>query len=130
MASRSAIAALAGLLVATVVSAVAQTNPALSPAAKAGSNRSAPLRIQTQTQYVLHGSGAGTLEDQRVLQENLRRAIYETAAKECELLNSIFHGECRLVSLNASSNALDRGMGSDSATGNGGATFEIIPQSD
>jgi len=128
MASRPAIAALAALLLATAVSAVAQTNPA--PATKSGTNRPAPIRIQTQTQFVLHGAGAGTLEDQRLTQESLRRAIYETAAKECELLNSVFHGECRLVSLNASSNALDRGMGSDSATGNGGATFEVIPQSD
>jgi hypothetical protein len=130
MASRSAIAALAALMVTTAVSAVGQTNPPSSQAARAGSNRATPIRIQTQTQFVLHGSGSGTLEDQRLLQENLRRAIYETAAKECEILNAVFHGECRLVSLNASSNALDRGTGNDLASGNGGATFEIFPQSD
>ena len=131
MASRSATAALAALMVATAVNAVGQTNPPSSQAARgAGSNRATPIRIQTQTQFVLHGSGSGTLEDQRLLQENLRRAIYETAAKECEILNAVFHGECRLVSLNASSNALDRGTGNDLASGNGGATFEIFPQSD
>jgi hypothetical protein len=56
----------------------------------------------------MHGAGAGTLEDQRLMQESLRRAIYETAAKECEILNLVFHGECRLVNLNANSNPLDR----------------------
>jgi hypothetical protein len=132
MASRPAIAALAALLLATGVSAVAQTNPASSQAAKSGTNRPAPIRIQTQTQFVMHGAGAGTLEDQRLMQESLRRAIYETAAKECEILNSVFHGECHLVTLNANSNPLDRmgNLGNDGASGNGGATFEIIPQSD
>jgi hypothetical protein len=129
MASRSAMAALAALLLATAVSAVAQTNPA-PQAAKAGTNRAAPIRIQTQTQFVLHGAGSGSLEDQRLMQESLRRAIYETAAKECEILTSVFHGECRLVLLNAASNAVDRVTGGDGASGNGGATFEIIPQSD
>ena len=90
MASRSAIAALAALMMATAVNAVGQTNPPSSQAARAGSNRATPIRIQTQTQFVLHGSGSGTLEDQRLLQENLRRAIYETAAKECEILNAVF----------------------------------------
>jgi hypothetical protein len=130
MGSTSATAALAVLVLATAVTAVAQTNLPSSQAARAGSNRATPIRIQTQTQFVSHGSGASTLEDQRLLQENLRRAIYETAAKECEILNAVFHGECRLVSLNASSNALDRGTGGDSASGNGGATFEIFPRSD
>jgi len=129
MGSRSA-TALAVLVLATAVTAVAQTNAPSLQAARAASNRATPIRIQTQTQFVLHGSGASTLEDQRLLQENLRRAIYETAAKECEILNAVFHGECRLVSLNASSNALDRGTGSDSASGNGGATFEIFPHAD
>jgi hypothetical protein len=132
MASRPAIAALAALLLATGVSAVAQTNPASSQAAKSGTNRPAPIRIQTQTQFVMHGAGAGTLEDQRLMQESLRRAIYETAAKECEILNSVFHGECHLVMLNANSNPLDRmgNLGNDGASGNGGATFEIIPRAD
>jgi hypothetical protein len=128
MTSRSAIAAVAALLSATAVGAIAQTTSLSSPGAKA--SRATPIRIQMQTQFMLHGSGSTTLEDQRLLQENLRRAIYETAAKECELLNAVFHGECRLVSLNAGSNALDRGTGTESASGNGAATFEIIPQSD
>lgn len=129
MASRP-VMALAALLLATGVSAVAQTNPASPQAAKSGTNRPAPIRIQTQTQFVMRGGGAGTLEDQRLMQESLRRAIYETAAKECEILNSVFHGECRLVALNANSNPFDRATGNDGASGNGAATFEIIPQSD
>jgi len=130
MGSRSATAAFAVLVLATAVSAVAQTNLPSSQAAKSGSNRAAPIRIQTQTQFGLQRSGASTLEDQRLLQENLQRAIYETAAKQCAILNAVFRGECRLVSLNAGSNALDRGLGSESASRNGGATFEIFPRSD
>jgi hypothetical protein len=132
MGARLAIATSAALLLATAGNAQAQTPQAASPGAKAATNRAAAIRIQTQTQLVVHGSGSSSLEDQRLLQENLRRAIYEMAAKECDLLNAVFHGECRLLQLNVSSNALDRGTAilADGANGNGAATFEVIPPSD
>lgn len=130
MGLRPATAALAALLLAITVTAVAQTAPPSAPGAKAAATKANPIRIQMQTQFLLRGSASSTLEEQRLLQENLRRAIYETAAKECDLISAVFHGECRLVSLNASSNALDRGPGADPASGNGAATFEIIPSSD
>jgi hypothetical protein len=72
---------------------------------------------------VTRPSSTATTQDQLAAQEELRRLLYESAARECGVIGDTFKAECRIASLNISSNANNRG--NDGIFANANVTFEL-----
>ena len=76
---------------------VAIATPALSQQPNA--RQDAPVRVQSSINFFVHGPTGDGEEAQR-LRDKGRRAIYEMAARECDLAREVFGRECRLESVN------------------------------
>src|ERR1700744_4295328 len=61
------------------------------------------VRVQTNTNFFVPGP-TGESEEANKNRERARRAIYEMAAHECELLLQVLAQECRLESVNVNMN--------------------------
>ena len=73
--------------------------PAFSQQQNAKLRQETPVRIQSTTNFFMSGPTGDGEEAQR-LRDKGRRAIYEMAARECDLAREIFARECRLESVN------------------------------
>jgi len=126
---RLTLGAVAFLVVAGALPANAQTAIVLPPR-----EASLPIvgtvpapRIQVQVQLQTRGSGNSTADEQRAAQEALRRSLYDVAVKECSIIVEVFKADCRMLTLNVTSNILDRGgPGVDMITTTANITFELM----
>ena len=116
----------AGLLV--FAGANAQTitiRPANSAPLSAG--QIAPTRIQVQMNISQRVTMDG-VDEQRHVEEAVRRSLYEMAMNECSVITAIFKTGCRMASLNVNSNAQERNEALYSINGNATGTYELTAQ--
>jgi len=61
------------------------------------------------------------------MSEKARRAIYQIAARECQILTEVFNASCKLVSVNAASNvdARMQGQGNEGIRASATAVYEL-----
>jgi hypothetical protein len=87
-------------------------------------DRNMPLvRVQTVTTFFVAGP-TGEGEEAAKLRERARRAIYEMAAHECDLLRDVLAKECRLEMVNVNLNR-QFGQQLEGYTASGNMTFQI-----
>ncbi len=82
------------------------------------------VRVQSSISYFVPGP-SGDSDDGQKLRERARRVIYETAARECDLLKDTLAKECRLESVNSN---INRQFGQGQQEGfsiNGSMNFQI-----
>ncbi|WP_024340888.1 hypothetical protein [Bradyrhizobium japonicum] len=82
------------------------------------------VRVQTSINFFVAGP-SGDSEEAQKLRERARRAVYEMAARECDLLREVIARDCRLESVNTS---INRQLGPQQAEGfniNGSMAFQI-----
>jgi hypothetical protein len=103
------------------------SSPAL--AQNATSAKRTEVRINASfniSQPVAVTDAAGLIE----IQANARKAVYEIVGRECKLLLDTIASECRLESLNVSSNEQNQNFRGDSSTillnTTGNSTFRIL----
>ena len=85
----------------------------------------APVRIQSSMNFFVHGPSGDGEEAQR-LRDKARRAVYEIAARECDLLREVIARECRMESINIS---IGRQYGSQQPEGytvNGAMNLQVF----
>ncbi len=87
--------------------------------------RDAILHVQVSYQLQQPIAAAGSLDEQKAAMKLDHAAFYELASKECELLRSVFPGNCRLAALNVSGSIGQSFNGISFAHAN--ATFEVTP---
>ncbi len=87
--------------------------------------RDAILRVQVNYQLQQPIAALGGLDEQKAAMKLDHATFYELASKECELLHSVFPGNCRLAALNVSGPIGQSFNGIRFATAN--ATFEVTP---
>ena len=120
MINRILFAACASVLL--ITSATAQ-----SPLFQDGRSRQdGSVRVQTSLNFSIQGP-TGDSEEAQKLREKARRMIYETAARECDLLKETLAKDCRLENVNSNINT-NRQYGAvpqDGFTINGSMTFQI-----
>jgi hypothetical protein len=82
------------------------------------------VRVQSSVNFFVAGpSGEG--EEAQKLRERARRAVYEMAAHECDLLREVLAKECRMESVNSN---ITRQFGQQQQEGfsvNGSMNFQI-----
>ena len=66
----------------------------------AGQHQEAPVRVQNNFNFFVPGPNNDS-EESRKSRDNARRAIYEMAAKECDLLREVLAKDCRLESVSS-----------------------------
>jgi hypothetical protein len=86
-----------------------------------------PTRIQVQMNISQRVTMDGVNEQRRV-EEAVRRSLYEMAMNECTVITAIFKTGCRMASLNVNSNAQERGETLYSINGNATGTYELTAQ--
>jgi hypothetical protein len=82
-----------------------------------------PVRVQVGTSFFMPGP-VGDLAEANRVREQARRVIYEMAAKECEVLLSVFASQCRLEGLNVNV-ARQGGQQVDGFIVNGSMTYSV-----
>jgi hypothetical protein len=65
-----------------------------------GQHQDAPVRVQNNFNFFVPGPNNDS-EESRKARDNARRAIYEMAAKECDLLREVLAKDCRLESVSS-----------------------------
>jgi len=124
MVKRSTLA-IAFALVSTIAADAQNYNqPVLVQGRNGGSNA---IRVQTGTSFFVPGP-TGETEDATKNRERARRAIYEMAAHECELLLQVLAQECRLESITVNVNR-QFGQQVEGYTAMGNMTFQITLKS-
>lgn len=88
--------------------------------------RAAPLRVESSLNVQVPLS-PGTTSDEQIRQsEEARKALYQTAARECALLQDVFKIECRLQSVRVMSNIQSRNSAGDFVNVNGSFSYELL----
>lgn len=85
----------------------------------------APVRVQSAINFFMPGPSGDGEEAQR-LRDKARRAVYEMAARECDLVREVLARECRLESVNVN---IGRQHGSQQPEGytiNGSMSLQIF----
>lgn len=93
----------AALVIASSLAAAAQTVVVERAAAGPLEPRGDIVRVQVSVGFFV-AAPAGDGEAALQAQERARRAIYETAGRECEVLRATIAGECRLESITVNIN--------------------------
>ena len=89
------------------------------------SRQEAPVRIQSSINFFVNGPTGDGEEAQR-LRDRSRRAVYEMAARECDVVREVFARECRLESVNVN---IGRQYGSQQQEGytvNGSMNLQVF----
>ena len=86
-----------------------------------------PTRIQVQMNISQRVMGDG-VEEQRRVEQAVRRSLYEAALNECAIITTVFKGGCRLASLNVNSNTQERNEAVYFVNGNANGSYEITAQ--
>ena len=84
-------------------------------------------RIQVQMNVTQRVTSDG-VEEQRRVEESVRRSLYEMAMNECAIISSVFKTGGRLAALNVNSNAQQPNQNNYFVNGNANGTYELIPQ--
>jgi hypothetical protein len=91
-----------------------------------GQRQEASVRVQTSFNFFVPGPGGDSEEAQKV-REKARRSVYETAARECEMLREVLARECRMESITSNIGRQQYGQQQvEGYTVNGSANFQII----
>jgi hypothetical protein len=116
----------AGLLVFAAANAQTITiRPADGASLSAG--QTAPTRIQVQMNISQRVTKDG-VDEQRRVEEAVRRSLYEMAMNECTVITAVFKSGCGMASLNVNSNAQERNENLYSINGNATGTYELTVQ--
>ncbi len=115
----------AGLLL-SLVPAVAQTpgQRIVLEQLNAGQRPEGQVRVQSNINFFVAGP-TGDIEDAQKLREKAQRAVYEMAARQCDLLREILAKDCRMESVNSN---IGRQFGQQQQEGytvNGSMSFQI-----
>jgi hypothetical protein len=114
----------AGLLLA-LAPAVAQTPGQRVVVEQLGGQRQeGQVRVQSNINFFVAGPTADG-EDAQKLRDKAQRAIYEMAARQCDLLREVLAKDCRMESLNSN---IGRQFGQQQQEGytvNGSMSFQI-----
>ncbi|WP_375304709.1 hypothetical protein WI560_21155 [Bradyrhizobium sp. A11] len=68
-----------------------------------GLRQDGPVRVQTSINFFVAGP-SGDSEEAQKLRERARRAVYEMAARECDILREVLARDCRMESVNTNVN--------------------------
>ena len=82
-------------------------------------------RVQVSIQ-VNRAAVASSTQDQLAAQEDLRHVLYDSVARECGIIGETFKADCRIASLNMSSNSGNGGNANMFA--NASVTFALTPK--
>jgi hypothetical protein len=93
---------LAALVLLTIGGARAQT-VVIQQRPSAPEHKGSEVRIQVNISFFVAGA-VNSSEASLKIQEDARRALYQSAAKECEVLQSTIAGECRLEQVSVNMN--------------------------
>jgi hypothetical protein len=85
-----------------------------------------PTRINVGFNISQRVSG-NSLDEQRRVDQALRRRLYQLAMQECALLIEVIGGECRIVSMNVNSNIQDNNE-FHTVNGSMNGQYEITPR--
>lgn len=81
------------------------------------------VRIQSSVSFFIAGP-TGDSEDAQKLRERARRAIYEMAARECDLLREVLAKDCRMESVTTNVNR-QFGQQPEGLIVNGSMNFQV-----
>jgi hypothetical protein len=90
----------------------------------AGQRQDAPVRVQTNFNFFVRGP-SGDSEEARKARDNARRAIYDMAARECDVLREVLAKECRLESVTSNIGQQYGAQQPEGFTVNGSMSFQI-----
>ena len=82
------------------------------------------VRVQSTINFFVAGP-SGDSEEAQKLRDRARRTVYETAARECDLLREVLARDCRMESVNI---GVNRQFGQQQTEGfnvNGSMSFQI-----
>jgi len=123
LASRLASAGI-GLLFAIIPAAAQSPGQRASEQSGASLRQEGPVRVQSSISFFVAGP-SGESEEAEKLRDRARRSVYQTAARECDLLRETIAKDCRLESVSTN---ISRQFGQQQAEGfnvNGSTTFQI-----
>lgn len=83
-----------------------------------------PVRVQLGVNFFMPGSPNDTGEEAERVREQARRIVYEMAAKECAVLQSVLARDCRLEAMNVNLNR-QAGQALGGFFVNGNMTYQI-----
>jgi hypothetical protein len=84
-------------------------------------------RVQVNVNFFVASPADDSAGSQQA-QENARRTLYERAGRECELLKATLASECRLQSVNVSTNRQFNRTTPEGFVATGNFTFRITPK--
>jgi cyanophycinase-like exopeptidase len=111
-------------LLALAASTTAERTATAQDAGAERAGRISVLRVQSTVSLFVPGN-QGSLDEQKAAGESGRRAVYEMAARECQVLVEVFRADCKLVSVNVNVNAQTRTPGSEGLAVNGTIAYEL-----
>ena len=85
----------------------------------------APVRIQSSINFFMFGP-TGDGEDAQKLRDKARRAVYEMAARECDVVREVLAKECRLESVNVNIGRQHGSQQPEGYTVNGSMSLQIV----
>lgn len=114
--------AIFGALVLVTGSSMAQTLNIQTSHANQAAER--PVRVQSSISFFLPG---GTADEQKAdeLRDRAKRAIYESAARECNLLRDILARDCRIEAITSNIGRQQQSNQQDGYSVNGQVTLVI-----
>jgi hypothetical protein len=90
-----------------------------------GQRQESPVRVQTTFNFFVPGPSGDSAEAQKS-RDNARRAIYEMAARECDLLREVLAKDCRMESVQSNVGRQPYGQQQpEGYTVNGSMSFQI-----
>jgi|SRR2546421_3023240 len=107
-----------------VAPAFAQTGQRIIMEQTGASRQEGWVRIQSNINFFVAGP-TGESEEAQKLRDRARRAVYEMAARECDLLREVIAKDCRMESV---SNNINRQFGNQQQEGftiTGSMSFQI-----
>jgi hypothetical protein len=85
------------------------------------------IRVQVNVSFFVPGVASGT-EASLKAQEQARRSLYESAARECEVLRAVLATECRLETLGVNINRSYGQPQHEGFTATGTFGFKVTPK--
>ncbi len=82
-------------------------------------------RVQVNYQFLVPGGRADTIEEQKASITSSHAALYQMAAHECEQLQIVMAGDCRLVSMTINNSSQGYNQANLSLQVSGSAMFDL-----
>ncbi|MGE3247685.1 MAG: hypothetical protein AB7F96_07880 [Beijerinckiaceae bacterium] len=86
------------------------------------------VQISSSFQTSVPVTGQMSVEEEARATESARKALYQIAARECDVIKAVFKGECRMTHLNVRSFIQDRGNGARQISVSANATYTIVSE--